>query len=268
MSSPSPSSPTPSPPTPYKDHPLDALERRPLTKVPPWIPVSAFIGTSLAIAIPLLVLRRQRASFKRLSLSSSSAAPPPRRGPATGSRTSSLPRTSGSTLEHSTLQREVPIFAESEPDRTSPSMGEMVSALSKLNASTAWMAAKAFTIATGLVTVGGVVLAWGVKEGMGVRDAREFGQRMRHILYTTLPSLSTRIHRPPETDEERHDVHSLAPFGIEQEWSWEDAERRMNRAYEEGGFTLWAQTALREIEAEARVERAKMEKELDERTKS
>ena len=47
-----------------------------------------------------------------------------------------------------------------------------MSALSRMNASTALMAAKAFGIATAMVAVGGVGLAFGVKNALGVNDVR------------------------------------------------------------------------------------------------
>lgn len=72
----------------------------------------------------------------------------------------------------------------------------------------------------------------------------------------------SRIRRAPETDEERRDAHLLAPFGSHETWNWLDAEKRLQRAYEEGGFPLWAQTALREMEAEAHLERSKREEEI------
>ena len=79
-----------------------------------------------------------------------------------------------------------------------------------------------------------------------------------------MPSLTARIHRAPETEEERRQPDHVAPAGHEAEWSWEKAQRRLELAYNTGGFTLWAQMAMREVEAEARVERAKREKEFRE----
>jgi len=107
-------------------------------------------------------------------------------------------------------------------------------------------------------------MIWMVKMTLGVQDAREFGQRMRVALWSSAPNLTSRILRPPQTDEERQDVHQVTPFGVQEDWSWAQAEKRMERAYEEGGLPLWAQAALREVEAEARVERAKREKEITE----
>jgi len=128
-----------------------------------------------------------------------------------------------------------------------------------MNQSTALLAAKAFLIATGLVAVGGVTFMWAVKTALGVEDAPEFGQKMRSIFQTTVPGLRSRLYRPPETDDDRYELQTQA--AIEQDWSWEEAEERLKKAYEEGGITDWAQTALRELEAEARVERTKRDRE-------
>jgi len=144
-------------------------------------------------------------------------------------------------------------------------MGQLISAISQMNQSTALLAAKAFLIATGLVAIGGVTFTWAVKTTLGVEDAREFGQKMRSILQMTVPGLRTRLHRPPETDDERYQIEKEAvlplPTALEQEWNWEEAEERLRKAYEEGGITVWAQTALTELEAEATAERAKRDQE-------
>lgn len=82
-------------------------------------------------------------------------------------------------------------------------------------------------------------------------------------MWSAIPELTARIHRPPETEDERRGVHLAVPPGLEEQWSWEEAEVRLKRAYDEGGFPLWAQTALREMEAEVRVERIRRQRELD-----
>ncbi|KAJ3503391.1 hypothetical protein NLJ89_g8459 [Agrocybe chaxingu] len=160
-----------------------------------------------------------------------------------------------------------PLHAQSRSDAvqhpTSCSVGEIMSALSNLIASTALKAVKTFAIATGVVPVGGMVLT-DVKEGMEVQDTREFGQQWHRLLCTSAATLSSRIHRPPETDEERHDVHSTTPFDVHNERTWTEAERRTNRTYE-GGLTICAQTAWWEMEADAWWERAKREYEEEKR---
>jgi hypothetical protein len=101
-------------------------------------------------------------------------------------------------------------------------MGELMSAISQMNQSTALLAAKAFIVATGLVAVGGVTFTWAVKTALGVEDAREFGQKMRSIFQATVPGLRSRLYRPPETDDERYEMQTSA--AIEQDWCWEEAE--------------------------------------------
>ena len=44
-----------------------------------------------------------------------------------------------------------------------------------------------------------------------------------------------------------------------------EAEKRLERAYDEGGFPLWARTALQEVDPEARVERVRRQREMDEK---
>jgi len=77
---------------------------------------------------------------------------------------------------------------------------------------------------------------------------------MHTLLLTSVPSLSSAIHRPPETENEQAGSHGVISSGV-RDWRWEDAEKRLELAYEQGGITLWAQTALRELEIEARKER-------------
>lgn len=82
---------------------------------------------------------------------------------------------------------------------------------------------------------------------------------MRYFMWKSLPNLTARIHRAPESEEEKRQLDHVAYAVGEEEWTWEKAQRRLERAYTEGGFSLWAQMAMREVEAEARVERAKRE---------
>lgn len=117
-----------------------------------------FIGTSLALAIPLFMLHRQRAGkdILRISLNSLKSPPPPRRS------SSTLSPRHGATASQQTT-------SESEPSDFSSSPG-LVSALSQINQSSALLAAKAFIVATGLVAVGGVTLTWAVKATLGIQD--------------------------------------------------------------------------------------------------
>ncbi|TFK33645.1 hypothetical protein BDQ12DRAFT_738659 [Crucibulum laeve] len=248
-----------SPPAPHL--PSNASPPESKSKLPAWLPISAFIGTSLALAIPLLMIRKSRSSLTS-SMNKAGAAPPPRRsGPSSSKfmpgRSTPFP-----------VQATKPKMTAEKPDFTSPSTGELLSAISKADTSTAMYAGKAFAIATGLVTVFGVGLTLGVSSFMGVNNAHDFGQRMRAIMWATLPSLSARIHRSPETQEEHQALRLALSSGmdsvtsssvIDDSWTWEEAEKRLQKAYDEGGFPLWMQAALREMEAEVEVERRKRE---------
>ena len=121
------------------------------------------MGTSLALAIPFVMLRRQRAVLQ-MTLRENNA-PPPRRIKLSASH--NIRRTSTSTPAPSSQDN---IFTDS--DGASPSM---MTAFSHLNASTGILAAKAFAIATGIVAVSGVTLVLCVKEVLGVKDVGNIG---------------------------------------------------------------------------------------------
>lgn len=83
---------------------------------------------------------------------------------------------------------------------------------------------------------------------------------MRTLLSKSFPSLSSAINRPlPFEEEGSESHHEVAVSALQENWKWEDAEKRLKRAYDEGGVALWAQTALRELDAEVELERKKMD---------
>lgn len=95
-------------------------------------------------------------------------------------------------------------------------------------------------------------------------QTEQFARRVRYELATRMPVLSSRIHRtlggsvPPAPDASASTPHLQRAEGTgELEWSWPDAERRLEDAYERGGFGGWADAALREVEDEGKVERAR-----------
>ena len=96
------------------------------------------------------------------------------------------------------------------------------------------------------------------------RKTQEFADRMRHALLTRMPNLSARIHRPPEAEDgdallppPDPSTESSSPLDAAEEWSWPAAERRLREAFDKHGFYGWAAAAMRELEAEGRIERAK-----------
>jgi hypothetical protein len=114
--------------------------------------------------IPLFMIRRQRGAALRVSLKNS-APPPPRRSSSTAANFDPKSITAGSASPSTTE-----VVESFSSEGASPGIGEMMSALSRMNASSALMAAKAFGIATALVAVGGMGLMWGVKTTLGVND--------------------------------------------------------------------------------------------------
>jgi len=121
--------------------------------------------------------------------------------------------------------------------------------------------AKAFGIATALVTLGGFVGVWVVRASLGVQNTEEFAARIRKILMEKIPMLSSRIHRPPESEgdgEAGQQVQGLSD-GVDPAWKWEDAEKRLGAAYDKDGFFGWTEAALKELEAEGELERLRRE---------
>jgi hypothetical protein len=82
-----------------------------------------------------------------------------------------------------------------------------------------------------------------------------------------LPVLSSRIHQVPEMADVQvgSGAGSLDPrLALKEsldgtEWNWPDAETRLRDAFDSGGLTGWAQAALREVEDEAKAEKARRE---------
>jgi len=120
-------------------------------------------------------------------------------------------------------------------------------------------------IASGLVTVGALAIAFGVKTVMGVKDTQDFAQRMRMTIWKHMPDLTERIRRPPETEDEG--VSFVSPSEVDPNWNWEDAEKRLQVAYDKGGFPAWMHLALKEMEAEMHVEKSKRQRELEQETR-
>lgn len=92
-------------------------------------------------------------------------------------------------------------------------------------------------------------------------QTREFAQRMRLAMWRRLPSLTSQIHRPQDVDDDGLPIIDSEP---DPSWNWPDAEKRLQAAYDHGGFPAWAQVAMKEMESELKVERAKRRKEAEE----
>jgi hypothetical protein len=152
------------------------------------------------------------------------------------------------------------------------------------NFNAALYSAKAFGLATLLIGVGAATTVWGVKTALDMHDVchliplpvlahctdtyawsqtQQFAHRMRVGPLTKLPVLSARIHRSADAELQSSSPSHLRDINeIELGWNWSEAENRLAEAYDKGGLSGWAQAALRELEAEWRVEKLRREKEV------
>jgi hypothetical protein len=85
---------------------------------------------------------------------------------------------------------------------------------------------------------------------------------MRTFLSNSVPSLSFAINRPLSSDEGPESHHGVVTSALKEDWDCENAEKRLKRAYDEGGVALWAQIALQELDAEVGLERERKSREV------
>lgn len=245
--------------------------------------------TTAALAVPIVYLRRQRATAGR----DLSTAPPPRR-----SLTDSSPVYRFRPAAHSVPPPRRPSskFLSAPPPRTpltsSPAPAARVptataSSPVKDEFNGAVYCAKAFGMATLYVSVGAGLTVWGVQHFLGVTtvslsaralhaltendlsisQAKEFGERMRVLIMRFIPMLTERLHRPPEAEDGGPVVElaaaphiNISDTGETVEWTWPDAERRLKLAFEKDGISGWAQAVLEELEAERVAEKSKRDR--------
>ncbi|KAK2460183.1 hypothetical protein APHAL10511_007774 [Amanita phalloides] len=154
-----------------------------------WVPLAMVAGTTVVLAVPLLWLLRRRSPS-----------------------THQLPTTAVSALNFArgqcTPTTTPTATASSKPSSSSSSLPGFFSAISQSDASTALFATKALGIATCLVAVSGLGMAWGAKSTLGIQDMHEFAHLARETVSTHLPSLSARIYRLPQCDAERAPIQS------------------------------------------------------------
>ncbi|KAI9434865.1 hypothetical protein H4582DRAFT_747755 [Lactarius indigo] len=226
-----------------------------------------------ALAVPLVLLRRQRARTSALSNSVSSSmvtsAPPVRRAPTRGVPPTAPPPRAAQAL--------TPASTKATPSVEASSSSAAFSRIAQEDGfNGALYSLKAFSIATALVVAGGAASVWGVKTYLGVRDTQEFASTMRLSLLTKWPLLASRIHRasdsaplpPPiplpvtisSASKPDADLPPPPPPTSVPEvdgWTWPAAQARLAEAYEHGGVARFAETAAGELEAEAELERRK-----------
>ena len=87
---------------------------------------------------------------------------------------------------------------------------------------------------------------------------------MRSLVWSHLPGLTAQIHRPlrdsdspppPSNDDDLGFVDELDE--PDHNWTWEEAEKRLQAVYDQGGMPAWIKAAVAEMAAEAKVERAR-----------
>ncbi|KAG9225784.1 hypothetical protein CCMSSC00406_0007794 [Pleurotus cornucopiae] len=190
----------------------------------------------LAVGVPLVYLLRQRASRTLLREA------PPRR---TASQ-STTPLISGTTSRMATAE------AAAMPSR--PVAQETGQNVPVDDFNGALHSAKAFGLATLLVAASATATVYGIKTWMHVQSTEEFAHRMRAILLSKMPSLSERIHRLADPEDDASQVLDAPTVST---WNWPDAEQRLKAVFEEDGFAAWIKAAARELEIEGRLERSK-----------
>ncbi|EED78505.1 predicted protein [Postia placenta Mad-698-R] len=221
--------------------------------VPRWLPVSlratAAAGRSLSTAAP--PPRKAAISVPPPPRRTASGAPPPPR------------KASSSAIPPPRIATPTPPTASSP---TLSTAGHEVRAAED-NFNGALYCAKAFGIATVLVSVGAGATVWGVKSALGVRNTQEFADRMRSFVLARMPMLSSRIHRALQAEDHSEEfvnssaatthLHGAPGSSNTLQWSWPEAEERLRVAYDSGGVYTWAEAVLHELETEGQVERVK-----------
>ncbi|KAG1774677.1 hypothetical protein EV702DRAFT_1121912 [Suillus placidus] len=224
-------------------------------QVPKWVPVTLLAFSSVALVVPIVMLRRYRRGVIPQNLQEVTAPPRRGRGPSTlpVSESSHSPPIRSRPASQ-TLPRDVPahlpplkVHASNEDNSEQFFNGPLYTL-------------KALSIATTLVTLGATASIWGVMKAINARDTNEFAERLRHAVLTKLPvlflTLSYRMYRPAEPHQ---DDGALTQNSASNpvEWNWKEAEVRLREAFNKGGVHNWASAALVEVEAGATVERAK-----------
>ncbi|KAI0058519.1 hypothetical protein BV25DRAFT_1840911 [Artomyces pyxidatus] len=237
----------------------------------PWIPISLLAIATAALAVPLVMIRKQRGAAHKLS-----NAPPVRhsvpRHPTARAAESPPRRVARSPMSRPLPKSATPVvIAEAHSPGTARRDSESQASgrsSQDVDFNGALYTLGAFGIATALVTAGGAAGVWGVKRYLGVKDIEEFASVMRQTLLSKMPVLASRIHRATQSDPlppftltpspvssspSPHTPTSLPPYP--ESWNWAEARRRLTEAFEQGGVSRWAEVAAGELEAEAEAER-------------
>ncbi|KAG9013482.1 hypothetical protein FRB94_002557 [Tulasnella sp. JGI-2019a] len=105
----------------------------------------------------------------------------------------------------------------------------------------------AFSVATLLVFGAATGAAYAIQRNTGAQNLEEFNTYMRRYVQDKFPRIRDRLYGP--------DDHGATPSSASS-WKWDQAEKRLENAFKEGGVTLWATQAYHEFEEERRQMRA------------
>ncbi|KAG6335863.1 hypothetical protein ID866_3228 [Astraeus odoratus] len=264
--------------------------------VPKWLPISFLAISSAALVVPIVMLRRYKFGLKTAASGDALHPSPPRRRQGTVATTGSRVLGSGVVPPPRVRSRidMSPVPSSSSPKslsnhelqastRSIPSSPTARPFLQATTADDAFNAPlytlKAFTIATAIVAAGASASVLGIMAYLGVHDTSEFATRMRLWIISTLPVLSERIHRRPEAKD--HEAltplystsnvpddaflaSSLAVTGMQgppsdttSTLNLAESQARLAAAYDRGGLREWVEVAMKVLEAEAEMERAR-----------
>ncbi|CCM01348.1 uncharacterized protein FIBRA_03398 [Fibroporia radiculosa] len=247
--------------------PVFGLSTSTTNTVPRWLPISLLALTTAALAVPAVLLWRQRAPALGKVLTNNK--PPPRRTTATVILPAAITPAQRTPPPRRRTAPSVAVASPAIPaSSATSSTTETAPMLTTDQFNGALYSAKAFGIATLVVSVVAGTGVWGVKAALDVQNTQEFATRMRQLILTRMPVLASRIHRPLEPDDGLPSITGPHPTPEESllhthgtprsiEWSWPDAEQRLRDAFEKDGISGWAAAAMHELEAEGQIERRK-----------
>ncbi|KAG8862999.1 hypothetical protein FRB96_000419 [Tulasnella sp. 330] len=104
----------------------------------------------------------------------------------------------------------------------------------------------AFGMATLLVFAVATGSVYAIQRKTEAKNLEEFSAYMRRYVQDKFPRIRDRLYASEDLDISSSTSAPAVP------WQWDQAEQRLETAYREGGLSLWANQAFRELEAERR----------------
>ncbi|KAI6100108.1 hypothetical protein EV401DRAFT_914202 [Pisolithus croceorrhizus] len=248
--------------------------------------------SSAALVVPVVMLRRYKAGLR-----AAATAAPPRRGSGTVvvplGQPVAPPRIRRRMDASSPLQK-LPSTQGSQPSSYATPLSNTRSDATAAtisgerdNFNGPLYTLKALAVATAIVAASASASIFGVMTYLDAHDTSEFAARMRLWVITTFPILSGRIHRHPEAKDLEvltplfpsknanrlsdcprtspvssvtlsPSSESLAqPHRTSPTCDVSESQARLRAAYDQGGFYALVEAAIKEVEAEAEMERVR-----------